>query len=306
MVGRRGTTGVGLFVLTLVSLWDVLCWGFAPAALGTAFRKGQLLQCSGAQGENGDNDEGAFFAAGKAGSPPSDNVFSDVGERERWERVFEKHARMFRSAQVALQEREDEKDKKEGGAPVQLGQLGKRAGDEQQGDDPRSAAAAAKVLLGLCKKYRGQAKAYRFRQRGKSQGWGRRKHGSAPQEVIPDKFKVSESWAGCLRYKKVCNLVGEEWIEGVKEMALGRDSERGVEILLAAKRRATHKSAFDLLVALGVWTKHENLPLLRSDHPLHVQLPSVSLPDVVDVEVSLAYFSRVVQRTHTIFFPKNK
>ncbi|KAL3917068.1 MAG: hypothetical protein SGILL_004886 [Bacillariaceae sp.] len=56
----------------------------------------------------------------------------------------------------------------------------------------------------------------------------------------------------------------------LKYQASGNDSVKapGIQLLAALKRRQASIGAYELLVDLGVWDKHENLALLRSGVPL--------------------------------------
>lgn len=45
------------------------------------------------------------------------------------------------------------------------------------------------------------------------------------------------------------------------------DTTAGVQLLAALKRKRTNQGAFDLLVQIGAWTKHEDIALLRSGFP---------------------------------------
>lgn len=64
-----------------------------------------------------------------------------------------------------------------------------------------------------------------------------------------------------------CDL--DTWdADSVRRLKHGVDRTAGVQLLAALQRKRTTQGAFDLLVALGAWTPHEDLALLRSGFPL--------------------------------------
>jgi len=57
--------------------------------------------------------------------------------------------------------------------------------------------------------------------------------------------------------------------DSVKRLKYQVDQTAGTQLLALMKKKRTPKGAFDLLVDIGAWNKHENLPLLRSGFPIH-------------------------------------
>jgi hypothetical protein len=53
-------------------------------------------------------------------------------------------------------------------------------------------------------------------------------------------------------------------VRSVRRLKYQVDQTAGTQLLAIMKRKRTAKGAFDLLVEIGAWEKHENLPLLRS------------------------------------------
>lgn len=72
-----------------------------------------------------------------------------------------------------------------------------------------------------------------------------------------------------LRQKDNCAGAHDDiWdAECVKRLKFELDQTAGTQLLAELKRKRTTQGAFDLLVELGAWRKHEDLPLLRSGFP---------------------------------------
>ena len=60
------------------------------------------------------------------------------------------------------------------------------------------------------------------------------------------------------------------------------DTAAGIQILNALKRKRSTQSAYDLLVQLGIWEKHEDINLLRSGFPL--RFTSEEVQDALEAE----------------------
>ena len=56
--------------------------------------------------------------------------------------------------------------------------------------------------------------------------------------------------------------------DSVKRLKYQVDQTAGTQLLALMKKKRTPKGAFDILVNIGAWDKHENLPLLRSGFPI--------------------------------------
>lgn len=56
--------------------------------------------------------------------------------------------------------------------------------------------------------------------------------------------------------------------ECVRRLKYNVDQTAGTQLLALMNRKRNPKGAFDLLVDIGAWDKHENLPLLRSGFPV--------------------------------------
>jgi exoribonuclease R len=56
--------------------------------------------------------------------------------------------------------------------------------------------------------------------------------------------------------------------DSVKRLKYQVDQTAGTQYLSLVNKKRNPKGAFDVLVSLGAWDKHENLPLLRSGFPI--------------------------------------
>ena len=90
-----------------------------------------------------------------------------------------------------------------------------------------------------------------------------------------------------------CAAAAERAVESLKDVALlGMDSHRYREVqnLLSEVKITRRNAAFDLLVKAGVWSKHENLTLLRlnlpQEFPLEVEEEAQKLSDGLCIELS--------------------
>lgn len=81
----------------------------------------------------------------------------------------------------------------------------------------------------------------------------------------------------------------DEIIEDIKALKHERNLEPAIQILSRLKRKQNAQGAFDLLVSLGVWNKHENLALLRSGFPTRF---TVDEEEAASLEVSSDIRSR--------------
>lgn len=61
----------------------------------------------------------------------------------------------------------------------------------------------------------------------------------------------------------------KEWdASSTRRLKLRNEKSAGLQLLARLDRKRSPQGAFDLLVSLGVWTKHEDLALLRSGFPI--------------------------------------
>jgi hypothetical protein len=61
----------------------------------------------------------------------------------------------------------------------------------------------------------------------------------------------------------------KEWdAASTRRLKFRNERSAGIQLLAQLKRKQSPQGAFDLLVSLGVWTKHEDLALLRSGFPI--------------------------------------